>query len=57
MITAEELSTILLTGIRGINVYTFRARSDVMKSALIAISLRYVEFGSKRKQLSNTQSD
>ena len=50
MIAAEELFIILLTGIKGVNVYTFRARSDVMRSALIATSLRYVEFGSKRKQ-------
>ena len=49
MITAEELFTILLMGIKGINVYDFQARSDVMRSALIAASLRYVEFASERK--------
>ena len=51
MITVRELFAILLTGIEGINVYTFQARSDVMKSALIAASLRYVEFGPERKHL------
>ena len=50
MITAEELFTILLMGIKGINIYTFQARSDVMISTPIATSLRYVEFDSERKQ-------
>ena len=51
MITAEELSAILLTGTKGINVSIFQARPNIIRSAPIAASSRYVVFGSERNHL------
>ena len=57
MITAEELFTILLTGTKGINVYTFQARSGFPSSALIATSsIREIRLRAKTVK-QHSQSD